>query len=140
MTLSFYCNAVEILLLLLTHKIQGPWTKYHKLLWFSKWGFAITSIYIILRLGWVTRQLFEFKWSIWYVIHAIWVIEIPCIDNGWPLSESFWLAHSVEDVFVHLIIVVLGCDHLIAWSACVRWDVDTSMFLRKVASPETLNA
>jgi hypothetical protein len=64
---------------------------------------------------------------------------MPCLNIGWSLSESFCLAPSVEDVVVHLIIVVLGCNHLIAWSACVGRDVDTSMFLRTVASPETLN-
>jgi hypothetical protein len=64
---------------------------------------------------------------------------MPCLNNGWSLSESFCLAPSVEDVVVHLIIVVLGCNNFIAWSACVGRDVDTSMFLRTVASPETLN-
>jgi hypothetical protein len=61
------------------------------------------------------------------------------VELGGSLSESFCLAPSVEDVVVHLIIVVLGCHHLNAWSACVGWDVDTSMFLRTVTSPETLN-
>jgi hypothetical protein len=64
---------------------------------------------------------------------------MPCLNIGWSLSESFCLAPSVEDVVAHLIIVVLGCINFIAWSACVGRDVDTSMFLRTVASPETLN-
>jgi hypothetical protein len=28
---------------------------------------------------------------------------------------------------------------LSAWTCCLGWDVDTSLFLRTVASPETLN-
>jgi hypothetical protein len=55
------------------------------------------------------------------------------------LSKSFCIMPYVEDVVVHLVIVVLGRNHLIAWSSGVRRDVDTSMFLRTFAIPDTLN-
>jgi hypothetical protein len=42
-------------------------------------------------------------------------------------------------VFLCVINVVFGRKLLFAWFACVEQDVDTSMFLRIVASPETLN-
>ena len=42
-------------------------------------------------------------------------------------------------VVLCVINVVLGRKLLCAWSACVGWDIDTSMFLRTVANPETLN-
>ena len=64
---------------------------------------------------------------------------MPYLNIGWSLSKSFFLAPSVEDVAAHLIIVVLGCINFIAWSACVGRDVDTSMLLRTLANPETLN-
>jgi hypothetical protein len=64
---------------------------------------------------------------------------MPCLNISWSLSKSFCLAPSVEDLVAHLIIVVLDCNNFVAWSACVGRDVDTSMFLRTVASPETLN-
>jgi hypothetical protein len=48
-------------------------------------------------------------------------------------------APSVRGAIVLLIYVVLDFIQLVAWSACVGRDVDTSMFLRTVASPETLN-
>jgi hypothetical protein len=64
---------------------------------------------------------------------------MSCLNIGWLWSESFYLAPSIEDMVSHLSIVVLGCNNFIAWSACVGRDVDTSMFLRTVASPETLN-
>ena len=64
---------------------------------------------------------------------------MPCLNIDLSLSKSFCLVPPVEDVVVHLIIVVLGCNHLNAWFACVGKDVDTSMFLKIVTSPETLN-
>jgi hypothetical protein len=38
-------------------------------------------------------------------------------------------APSVKDVDVHLTNVVLDCDQLFAWSACVGLDIDTSCSL-----------
>ena len=38
-------------------------------------------------------------------------------------------APSVKDVDVHLTNVVLDCDQLVVWSACVRLDIDTSCSL-----------
>ena len=64
---------------------------------------------------------------------------MPCLNISWSLSESFCLAPSIEDVATHLSIVVLGCNNFVAWTVCVGRDVDTSMFLRTVAIPETLN-
>jgi len=64
---------------------------------------------------------------------------MPCLNIDLSLSKSFCLVPYVEDAVVHLVSVVLGRNHLIAWSACVGRDVDTSMFLRTVASPKTLN-
>jgi hypothetical protein len=37
------------------------------------------------------------------------------------------------------LILLYLVEFIFAWSACVGQDVDTSMFLRTVASPETLN-
>jgi hypothetical protein len=55
------------------------------------------------------------------------------------VSESSCHAPSVREVIVLLIYVVLECLRLSCVVCGVGWDVDTSMFLRTVASPETLN-
>jgi hypothetical protein len=60
------------------------------------------------------------------------------VELGCSLSESFCHVPSIKDIVVLLIYVVLDCNQLVAWSACVGRDVDTSMFLRTVANPETL--
>ena len=57
------------------------------------------------------------------------VVHLINVEFG-LLSESSYHAPSVRGVFVLFIYVVL---------VLVRWDVDTSMFLRIVASPKTLN-
>jgi hypothetical protein len=64
---------------------------------------------------------------------------MPRSKDGWLLSESFRIGAFCSGRGFSLIIIVLGCNHFISWSACVGWDVDTSMFLRTVASSETLN-
>jgi hypothetical protein len=50
-----------------------------------------------------------------------------------PLIRAFRRGHICSSLF--LVFVAIG------WllGLCVGWDVDTSMFLRTVASPETLN-
>ena len=67
------------------------------------------------------------------------VVHLNNVELGCSLSESFCHAPSVRDVVILLIYVVLDCNQLVAWSVCVGRDVNTSMFLRTVASPETLN-
>jgi hypothetical protein len=65
-------------------------------------------------------------------------LPLKALCCGCSLSESCH-ALSVRGAFVLLIYVVLDFGQLVAWSTCVGRDVDTSMFLRTVASPETLN-
>jgi hypothetical protein len=55
------------------------------------------------------------------------LVHLYNAELGGSLSESFCLAPSIEVAVVHLFIIVLGCNHFIAWSACVGRDVDTSM-------------
>ena len=67
------------------------------------------------------------------------VVHLNNVEFWVLLSESSCHAPSVREVFVLLIYVVIDFIRLVAWSACVGWVVDTSMFLRTVTSPETLN-
>jgi hypothetical protein len=39
---------------------------------------------------------------------------LPRSNDGWLLSEFFWTALSVV-VVIFLSIIVLGCNHFIAW-------------------------
>jgi hypothetical protein len=67
------------------------------------------------------------------------IVESGFGELGHSLSESLSRAFPKGRI-VLLIYVVLDCDQLVAWSVVVgEGDVDTSMFLRTVASPETLN-
>jgi hypothetical protein len=39
---------------------------------------------------------------------------MPHSNDGWLLSEFFWIALSVV-VVIFLSIIVLGCNHFISW-------------------------
>jgi hypothetical protein len=86
-----------------------------------------------------TWQLMEITGSIGLEIDAIESWIMPCPNDGRLLSESLRVCIFCSGHGISLIIVVHGCNHISAWSVGVGWDVDTSMFLRTVASPETLN-
>ena len=66
------------------------------------------------------------------------VVLLDKVELGCSLPES--LTHAFRKGRIVLLFhVVLDFIQLVAWSTCVGRDVDTSMLLRTVASPETLN-
>jgi hypothetical protein len=56
------------------------------------------------------------------------VVHFVNVELGCPLSETLSRAFR-KGRDVHLTKVVLDCDQLFAWSACVGLDVDTSCSL-----------
>jgi hypothetical protein len=75
------------------------------------------------------------------VIYPSWYFRVVVlsddVDPEWSLSKSLSRAFlkGRNRTFIY---IVLDFIQLVVVLLC-RWDVDTSMFIRTVASPETLN-